>query len=154
MNQTNSSAAQREHNWLIEKRNLLFLIFLLPAIIIFSSLTDTPSATSDILLWKDDCMLLTFSDTEHYHVFYDQITHVTLVENPDFGTCISGNDERGIRYGLWKNSTLGTYVLFASQSFDLVIQLDAIDQCYWISIESPETTEALYQHLLAIIPTA
>lgn len=151
MEQVRSAAAENEHNRQLEKRNLLFLFILLLAIAVFPLFSPHTKNGPEMLVWEEDRMILSFSENETYPVCYDQIINLSLVENPNFGTCISGRSDRTLRYGQWENDTLGTYILYASQSFTPVIQIETVDRIYWIGIESKETTESLYKHLMVIL---
>lgn len=132
----------------IARRNQIFSTLFLLALIVFIPLFMADGSGENLLLWENRTLTITTPDEQVYHIPYDRITGMELIESPDFGTCLSGDSTRTLRYGVWKNELLGEYVLCAYRSFDVVIQINTPDQIYWIGYESEETTRILYQSFL------
>lgn len=136
---------EQERSSRITKRDLIFSLAILVIIFVVSLLMPGGESDRDLLVWQDDCLRITCPDEKVYAIPYQQITGITLVEDPDFGICIDGDSTEKYRYGLWENQALGQYVLCTFKSFDTVIQVDTADRVYWIGYDSSESTRLLYQ---------
>lgn len=122
----------------------LFLLILLIAIPLFM----TDGSGENLLTWENRTLQIHTPDGQVYRIPYDQIEGMTLLEDPDFGTCISGDSTKKLRYGVWENAFIGKYILCAYRSFDTIIQITTTEKTYWIGYESEETTRILYQSFL------
>lgn len=132
----------------ITKRDMLFSLVFLVILFVVSPLLTREESDKDLLVWQEGSLKITCPDETVYDIPYHQITGIQLVEEPDFGTCISGESSGNYRYGIWENDTLGKYVLCTFKSFHTVIQIDTADQIYWIGYDSSESTRLLYQGFL------
>lgn len=102
----------------------------------------------NLFTWEETQLRITFPDETSRSISYDSLDAIVLVETPNFGVCLSGEDGGNYRYGLWKNDELGEYTLCAYRSFTRVIQLTTESETYWISYESEQTTEGLYRSIV------
>jgi len=108
----------------------------------------------DLLSWQNETFAVSLPDGSSYCAPFRTIERITLVEAPDFGSCVSGEAEKTLKYGIWENETLGSYVLCAYRCYDVVIQVQTGDQVFWISYESEETTRLLYDNFLREVAEA
>ena len=128
---------------------LCFLVIILVATAFFM----TNDAT-DQLAWDDQQLTLSLSETAVYTIAYDEITGVALVENVDFGTCLSGENSKRQVWGLWKNELLGEYVLYAYPGASPVIQISTDEEDFWIALDNADTTIAFYEAFLVMLTDA
>ena len=123
--------------------NMIFLLLIFVAVTFI-----VPSKEHrNLFVWNDLDMVITCPDDTVYTIPYADITHIALVEGPDYGICTAGQNDGACRYGRWENDTLGEYILCAYKSFDLLIQINTKDGVYRISYESADTTTGLYNSI-------
>lgn len=128
---------------------LCFVVIILGAT--FFALRDD---SAEVLNWDNTELVLTLSEDMVYTIPYEEITNVTLVENPDFGVCLSGGNDKRCQYGVWRNEALGEYVLYAYPDASPVIQVSTAQEDYWFALEKSETTTAFYDGFLKMLTEA
>lgn len=124
------------------KLNMFCAILIIVAATVFFLMGDS---SSDALTWDDQALFLTLSENMSYTIPYADIVRVELLEDADFGVCLSGSDTAKSRYGIWENDRIGEYVLYARQSTSPVIQISTTRETYWIALENEDTTTAFYR---------
>lgn len=130
-----------EKKHLLDRRTAVDLLCFL-AIIIFVAVFWGSKDTSTALDWDETALTLTMPDESVYTIAYDSILRLELVEEPDFGQCLSGEDGASCQYGLWRNDQLGAYVRYTYKTTTPVMQISTAEAAYWIAFDSSETTIA------------
>lgn len=128
---------------------ICFAVIILVATVFFLN-----NGTEEDLAWDDTQLILTVSEDMVCTIPYAEITRISLVENGDFGMCISGTEERNKLRGIWENDTLGSYVLFAYPGASAVIHIAAAQEDYWIALDNRDTTLAFYDAFLIMLEDA
>lgn len=128
---------------------LCFAVIILVATVFYLS-----SGSEENLNWDDTRLLLTVTEGTTYAIPYDQITGISLVENPDFGVCLSGENAKNRCSGVWENDRLGSYVLYAYPGASPVIQISTAQEDYWIALDNSETTAAFYKAFVTMLADA
>lgn len=134
----------KQHNKRNQIISTLFLLIALIAIPFFMA----DGSEGDLLAFENRTLQIHTPGNQSYCIPYNQILSMELIENPDFGVCLSGDNTKKLCYGVWENAALGEYVLCTYKSPDVVIQINTPNQVYWIGYESGETTRILYQSFL------
>lgn len=80
-------------------------------------------------------------------VAYRDITDIQLIRDADFGTCVSGGDDKLFKYGVWENGAWGQYDLCVSVNSSYCIAICSDSGTLVISYEDSEITQALYEEL-------
>lgn len=130
------------------KRMLLMNLLVLLAIFVAVTFIIPNGSHQNLFIWEDTQLRISCPDDSVHTVAYADITRMALVENADLGTCLSGDSSSNYCYGIWENDQLGEYVLCAYRSFSTVIQISTAEEDYWISYESAETTQGLYDSIV------
>jgi len=148
MGPTLSSRDEQELSSRYNKRMLLFNLAVLLIIFVVITFIIPNGSHKNLFAWEDTRLLITCPDDTTHSIPYTSITHIALVENADLGTCLTGDSNSTYCYGLWRNESLGDYVLCAYKSFSTVIQLTTAEETYRISYESAGTTQGLYNSIV------
>lgn len=135
------------------RRTKVDLICFAVIILVATSFFLTNGSEED-LNWDDKQLLLTVSEDTIYTIPYDQIVAVSLVEDGDFGVCLSGEDTKKHQKGIWQNELLGSYVLYAYPGASPVIHIASTDEDYWIALDNKDTTVAFYEAFLIMLKDA
>lgn len=135
-----------EQHYARQSRYRLIITTAFLVIAVLASVLFADRSGEDLLSWKNGQFSVTLPDGSGYSVAFEDIESLRLVEQPDFGACVSGDSGKTLKYGIWENSSLGSYVLCAHQCFDVVIQVDTPDRIFWIGYESADTTRLLYDN--------
>ena len=94
-------------------------------------------------------IVLTSSQGESVSVDYTEMEEILLLENPDYGTPVSGGTENGVREGIWKSDTLGEYTASAEERIAAAVFLRTEDRAYLFNCEAQETTAVIYETIAA-----
>lgn len=137
----------------MSRRTKVDLICFAVIILVATAFFMTNDAT-DKLGWDDQQLTLSLSETTVYTIAYDEITDVMLVENVDFGTCLSGENGRRQICGVWKNDLMGEYVLCAYPNASPIIQISTNEEDYWIALDNSDTTIAFYEAFVIMLTDA
>lgn len=148
MASTLTSQQEKELSSRYNRRMLLGNLVVLLIVFVVVTFLIPNGSQRNLFTWEQTQLRITFPDETSQIIPYDSITAIFLVDAPEMGTCLSGEDGSNYRYGLWKNEVLGEYTLCAYKSFSSVIQLTTKAGIYWISYESAQTTEGLYQSIV------
>lgn len=143
-----STQEETENKRKIIRRSMIVETLLI-ALLIFIGLFLLPNDTQkDLFSWEEDGLVLHMSEESVYTVPYQDITQMTLISDAEIGTCVSGDSEGNTIHGIWRNDTLGEYVLCTYRERSTMIQITIPGEVYWIAYESEDTTTALYQSLV------
>lgn len=148
MNPTLSPQEETERSYRQNKRAMIINLVVLMIVFVIITFAAPSNDQKNLFIWEQTQLLINFPDDTVYTVPLDSITQILLIEDADPGVCLSGDAESSIRYGRWKNDTLGEYVLCCHLSYSTVIQLTTPEEVYWISYESADTTVALYETIV------
>ena len=80
---------------------------------------------------------------------FDEITDITLVENMDYGTQITGYSDEKYLYGQYENKTLGLYELMAFKNVASCIEIKTRENIYVYNLSSASKTEAQYKKIIS-----
>lgn len=128
---------------------ICFAVIILVATVFFLS-----NGSGDALNWDDTQLQLTVSEDMTYTIPYDQIIAVSLVEDGDFGVCLSGEDTNKHQRGLWQNEALGSYVLYAYPGASPVIHIATAQEDYWIALDNSDMTAEFYEAFVIMLTDA
>lgn len=128
---------------------ICFAVIILVATVFFLR-----NGSEENLNWDDQQLLLTVSEDAIYTIPYDQIVGITLVEDGEFGVCLSGENTKRHQKGIWQNERLGSYVLYAYPGASPVIHIATTDEDYWIALDNRDTTIAFYEAFLIMLEDA
>lgn len=96
---------------------------------------------------------LTLSASDHdWHLPYDQIESLELVDLPKLGTVIDGSEARALCCGIWENDIWGEYTLCADPGIDccIVVTMKTGD-IYVLNYENSDSTEQLHNMFLNLL---
>lgn len=124
-------------------KNLIWLVVILAAFTIYSFAS---GGTSTYLSFEGDAITVTAPESYTHAVNYDDIADVSLVDEFDAGTAVSGSENRRYYWGTWENNVWGEYTLCASKKIDnaLVITTTSGDHLV-VNYESESTTASLLE---------
>jgi len=126
---------------------LCFLVIIIVGTVFFLN-----DGSEEYISWDDTQLTITMPDETAYTIPFGEITRVALVEEADFGVCLSGESVARMQYGIWRNDVLGEYVLFSSGKANTVMQISTSTEDYWIALENSDMTvsftDAFVQMLL------
>lgn len=128
---------------------ICFAVIILVATVFFLN-----NGSEENLAWDDQQLLLTVSEDTTYTISYDQIINISLVEDGEFGICLSGENTKRHQKGIWQNERLGSYVLYAYPGASPVIHIATTDEDYWIALDNRDTTIAFYEAFLIMLEDA
>jgi len=83
------------------------------------------------------------SGTEPISINYNDIQSITLLDNYNVGTKLSGVKNRRLYYGTFENDTYGTYSLCAVPSISSIIEIRTENDIVLFNYESNKVTTAL-----------
>lgn len=133
------------------RRTLLFNLIVLLIVFVAVTFVFPNGSHKNLFTWGETELLIHCPDEVVYTVPYREITHITLWENADTGTCLQGDSTSTYRYGQWENELLGSYYLCAYRSFGTLIRIETPADTYCISYESAETTTGLYNSIVTTL---
>ena len=128
---------------------ICFAVIILVATVFFLN-----NGSEENLAWDDTQLILTVTEDMVCTIPYAEITRLALVENGNFGVCISGTEGKNSLRGMWENDTLGSYVLYAYPGASPVIHIATTDEDYWIALDNTDTTIAFYEAFLIMLEDA
>lgn len=128
---------------------LCFLVIILVGTFFFMG-----DHSENSLSWDDTQLVLMLPDETAYTIPFAEITHVTLAEDVDFGSCLSGEDSSNRLYGIWENEALGEYVLSAYRKSTAVMQISTAREDYLIALEDDDTTAAFAEAFVKMLEDA
>ena len=139
---------ETQHSRQRKYTNMLIILAVMIVVSVFSYLHGEAAVQ---LNWNETQVQITTPDDNSFTILYNDICRTELIDHPNYGTCIQGDKTASWLYGIWENSTWGTYTLCAADGVDLCIVLHTETQVYVLSYESDETTSALYNSILTLI---
>lgn len=142
-----------ENGGMLSRRTKVDLMCFL-VIILVGTFFFMKDGSADMLTWDDTQIVLTMPDETVHTIPYAEITQVVLVDDADFGVCLTGSDTRNQRYGIWLNDLLGEYVLYAGNKAATVMQISTAEEDYWISFENSDTTMAFTDAFIEMLTDA
>ena len=125
---------------------------ILVILILVSLISYTRGEGAVALDWTESQLQVTLPDREQFTVRYADVTEAELIPHPNYGACVRGGQTASWLYGIWENDTWGNYSLCAATGVELCIVLHTDPQVYVLSYESSETTSALFESILTLIP--
>lgn len=131
-------------------RRLLLLLAILIAVSVFQFWRGERSVRFD---WTDVDLTVSCADTQVFRLPFADMIDMQLVQSPDLGHCLNGQETASWRCGTWENDAWGRYVLCASKACTDCIVLRTNSGIYALSYESDDVTAALYESLKALILT-
>lgn len=133
------------------KRQALSILLLLVVIVVVS-LWRSNGKNAMQMQWREDSVSFTDPEGEEFSLAYADITSTEYVQSWDRGDCLDGGSNSFYHYGLWHNDAVGDYHLYASTSCDSCILFRYDGGYLAVSYESDETTHALYESILPLLP--
>lgn len=124
--------------------NLLIILAIMIAISTVSFFRSENAVNFD---WTENQVQITDPSGAVFTVVYEDVTALELLDQPDYGTCVTGKETSSWIYGTWENSVWGTYRLCASTGSALSIVIYTAEERYVISYESDTITSALYDSI-------
>ena len=94
-----------------------------------------------------EALTLTMHDGTVSTVSYSSITEIQLLDAPQYGTMLEGQETRQGKSGTWEHPEWGSYTLCAYASSSCAVRILAEDQCYVVNLSSEAETQQLYQIL-------
>ena len=96
---------------------------------------------------------LTFQGGSGYviNIAYNEIQHVELRENVDYGTVVDGIDEKKEKSGTWKSDEFGEYQLCINTRIYCCIILYMETGIKVVNFESDKSTKSLYEAIIVQI---
>ena len=114
---------------------LCFLVIIIVGTVFFLN-----DGSEEHISWDDTQLTITMPDESAYRIPFGEITRVALVEEADFGVCLTGESAARMRYGIWRNDVLGEYVLFSGGKTSTVMQISTSTEDYWIALDNRDMT--------------
>ena len=130
-----------------KKWGIIIFVVIFVGFLIYALFGGNPSATFDITGTEITVKGPDDSDFEYTLDLHD-VTSVKYVEDFDFGTLISGKDEKRSKFGLWENEEYGEYALCITPGIPGYVVVEATNGCIVLNIESDATTEEYSRALL------
>lgn len=137
--------AAREHRFW--KRNVLWTLLVFAALFVYSLVVGPKIAVE--ASQEDIC--LTMEDKTVYTVKFSDIADVKLVENPDYGSCITGSDKHQTKSGRWLNEQWGEYTVCTYNSSSSCIVAQTGEGTVVFNLASEVDTEQLYHTVFSAI---
>ena len=91
------------------------------------------------------------SGTEPFSIDYREIQSITLIDNYNSGTKVSGVQNRRLYYGTFHNDVYGTYALCAVPSIPSAIEIRTKNGIILFNYESEKVTAALSTSLTEFV---
>lgn len=133
-------AAREQTYW---KRNQIWTLIV--AAVILVMLFTGGSGVS--VVTGPEALTLTMHDGESCTVPYSAITEVRLLEEPEYGTMIAGDESRQGQSGTWEHPEWGRYTLCVYSSCTSALWIGTDDGCCVVNLSSPAETQQLYELL-------
>lgn len=133
------------------KRRMRVELICFAIIIVVATAVSLSDGETDVLSWDETALTLSISQQLCCTVPYGQITQVALLNRPDFGECLSGEDTPRLRSGTWQSDELGRYAVYAYREVPVVICISTADGCYLFNLDQEETTEEFYSAFLEML---
>ena len=122
-------------------KNLLWTVVVLIAFFMITSVRGLNEITID---FGDNVLSLSGPKQFSYLIEYDKIDSLSMVESFDPGTPVSGDENRRLMWGTYKNDRWGEYTLCVSKKIDCAILITMeTGSLIVFNIESNDTTTAL-----------
>jgi len=150
-NSRNNMTIEEEmhHQANYQKKNMLWTLIILAAAFLFFS-----RGNSDLTINPDKEELGISTPAGEIILPHDTITAYALVENPDYGECIDGEDDGQIYYGTWKNDAWGEYELAVESNMTRCIVLYSDQGPVVVNFVSDDETGVLYEYVQYCCPDA
>ncbi len=134
---------------LVSKRDFFFILIIFISVGILSFFE---SADKVKVEFGDDAVTIA-APRYSMNIPYDMVVSVELMDMPDQGEVIQGNDDMTVRTGNWVNDTWGEYFVCADLDATkcIVAYLDD-GQIFVFSRKDNEETTTLYETLQANLP--
>lgn len=132
-----------------QRQGIILCVIIIIGVILLPNLSLFQSEADNALRFDAKGFTLSLPGDEALSIFYSQIVRISLVESPDYGSCISGSTENGCRYGTWESDSYGKYLLCINQDFSTAILIQTDTQVLLFNFESPDTTRQLYESISA-----
>lgn len=115
-------------------------------IVAFFLLSSLRGQTTVNVGFDEDSLTLTAPKEYSLVVDYDQVDTVELVDSFDPGSAVSGDENRGCRWGVWENSNWGQYTMTVSKKIDNAILLTKINgEKVVFNFENETSTASMHQ---------
>lgn len=92
-----------------------------------------------------DALTLTMYDGMICEIPYSTITKIQLLDEPQYGTMIEGEQTRRGASGTWEHPEWGRYTLCVYSSGSYGVRIQADGQYYLVNLSSSVETQQLYQ---------
>lgn len=101
-----------------------------------------------------DALTLTMHDGAACEILYSTITEARLLDAPQYGTMIEGEQTRQGASGTWEHPEWGRYTLCVYSSGSYGVRILADGRYYLVNLSSPVETEQLYQIIQDKMPAS
>lgn len=150
-NNKNNMTLEEEmhHQAKYQKKNMLWtVVILVAAFLLFSK------GNSDLNInpGKEDIAITTPS--AELVIAHDEIISYALVDGPNYGECLDGEQEGDVLYGTWKNEAWGEYQLAVESDLTRVVVLNRDEGTVVVNFISDDETGVLYDYIKACCPEA
>lgn len=132
-----------------QRRGIILCVVIIIGVILLPNLSLFQSEADSALRFEADGFTLSLPGEEPLAVPYSRISHIALIESPDYGACVSGSTENGCRYGTWESDSYGKYLLCVNQDFSTAILVQTDTQTLLFNFESAATTRQLFESISA-----
>ena len=126
----------------------LILLFLVAAVTVYIFLGGSPSIALD---FGEDAFTASVADYDAA-IPYGQIVSLELIDVPDLGAPDGGGEQRGFRYGAWRNELWGSYAQCTTRQAGVCILIERKDGGpFLLSIEGDASTRELCAMLTGLL---
>ena len=132
------------------RKNSLWTILIFVGIFLWSYL----NAPGLSVVPGADALSLTDHNGQVVTVAYSEITEAELMEEPQYGTMLTGTDQKDGKTGTWEHPQWGSYTLCVYNSCPSAVRIQSGENCYVINLASRNETEQLYQLIQEIMPAS
>jgi hypothetical protein len=101
-----------------------------------------------------DELTVTAHDGQVVSVAYSTITAAELLEEPQYGTMISGAEQKDGKTGTWEHPQWGSYTLCAYASSSLCVRIETDHGSYVLNLPSEDETRQLFRLIQDRIPAS
>jgi len=134
----------------MSKKHTIVLFISIIIIILLYSLMGGGGAKTDLDI-GEDALSISYKDFS-MSIDYDNVTAIEAVELSDFGTAVTGGEDKACRWGVWESESLGEYSQYTILGTSNAILLHLHDGSKaLLSYESGDTTVMLAQLLFDML---
>lgn len=134
------TAAREEHYW---KKNFIITGVIVAVLLIYSIL----HGSGLTIVPSEDRLQITDPDGATVTIAYEDIKGAALMDTPDYGACVSGEETSKWVYGQWNNAAWGDYSLYVYAKNPQVVQIETTQGVYVVNMPTEQDTVTLYDFI-------